>query len=492
MTLRLFGIPALVLALVAGLMSMAAIVGGGAGTTPQNCNPGQPGPWTGEARIPMTSSYRIGSGFGPRFHPILHIWRNHNGIDLTHQAGAGPIVAMAAGTVTRAGNNGDAGNNVVLNHGGGLESVYLHLASVSVQVGQQVTAGQTLGIEGSTGLSTARHLHWGVRQNGAYIDPVTWAASKGIPVDGTVPTSPASTLSAGGPAATAGAASQSIAGWNPAQVALAAVIVQQAQTRGLDAWTATTGVMTAMGESSLTNPDHGDAARTDTIGLFQIGPEHGTLSQRMDPAWSANNFFDRLVAVPGYRGLEPTIAAHKAQRNRDPWHYQPYWTGAVEVVAHITNNPGLWNDLGNNGIGCAPRGGVPPLPTDCPPSGLASEANLQPTALNYLRCGVVTFPQVKTWGGYRPNAIDKQGHPAGLAIDVMIPDYRSAGGIALGDQVADWTIANRDRLAVKYLIWRQRQWTPSRGWVDMADRGGDTANHFDHVHVTLNSSPTTN
>lgn len=484
MTLRFLAIPALVLALVAGIMSMAAIVGGGAGTPPQNCNPGT-SPWTGEARIPMTSTYRVGSGFGPRLHPILEIWRNHNGIDLTHQAGSGPIVAMAAGTVTRAGLNGDAGLNVVLNHGNGLESVYLHLDSVAVTVGQAVEAGQTLGMEGNTGLSTARHLHWGVRQNGAYIDPKTWAASNGIQVDGTVPDpTTASTLAIAQPMTAA--AAYGVAGWDANQVALAAIIVQQAQARGLDAWTATTGVMTSMGESSLTNPDHGDAKRNDTIGSFQIGPEHGTLAQRMDVAWSANNFFDRLLAVPGYRGLEPTFAAHKAQRNADPWHYQQHWESAVQVVAHVTNNPGLYNELGNRGIGCGPTGGPPPgMPTECPPSGLPSEARLQPTALAYLRCGVVAFPQIKTWGGYRPNAIDREGHPAGLGIDVMIPDYRSASGIALGDQVAAWTIANRERLGVKYLIWRQRQWTPSRGWTSMADRGGDTANHLDHVHVTL-------
>ena len=68
----------------------------------------------------------------------------------------------------------------------------------------------------------------------------------------------------------------------------------------------------------------------------------------------------------------------------------------------------------------------------------------------------------------------------------MVPNYHSSDGIAKGQQAAQWTIDNYQALNVKYLIWRQQQWTPSGGWKSMADRGSDTQNHMDHVHVTLN------
>lgn len=84
---------------------------------------------------------------------------------------------------------------------------------------------------------------------------------------------------------------------------------------------------------------------------------------------------------------------------------------------------------------------------------------------------------VKTIYGYRPNAIDKSGHPSGLAVDFMVNRQT-------GDQVAAFLLANRDVLGVKYVIWRQRL-NFGTGWRGMSDRGGITANHYDHVHVTF-------
>ena len=58
----------------------------------------------------------------------------------------------------------------------------------------------------------------------------------------------------------------------------------------------------------------------------------------------------------------------------------------------------------------------------------------------------------------------------------------------LGDDISDFTIKNKDELDVKYIIWKQRIWTPSRGeWKKMGDRGDETQNHFDHVHISVNS-----
>ena len=82
-----------------------------------------------------------------------------------------------------------------------------------------------------------------------------------------------------------------------------------------------------------------------------------------------------------------------------------------------------------------------------------------------------------TIGGYRANAGE---HSTGQAIDLMISSRSQ------GDGIAAWVQAHVGKFDVKYLIWRQRYWEPGRGWKPMEDRGSPTANHFDHVHVTVN------
>ncbi len=458
-------------------------------------------PVSGDVRIPMTSDYEVGSGFGMRFHPIYHYTRMHNGVDISLRPSYGPIVAAMGGTITRASDNGQAGLNVDIDHGNGVETRYMHLSRIDVTVGQRVTAGQQLGLEGSTGASTAPHLHWSVRVNGAYVDPVAWASQHGIKVNGKLAdglpaaSSTGSSSSSSLPTAdTLAAPTSPVAGYSGEQLTNAAAVIKAGRDLGLDDWTITVGVMTAMGESSLKNLDRGDAVGPDSRGLFQQRDNGawGSYADRMNPYTAATNFFRALTQVKDYRTLQPTIAAHKTQINADPWHYETYWDSATAVVAALTNNPGLASSLANYGTGCdstlsAQAGiGVPGLSTNCAPTGLPAESGLQSTALNYLRCTATAFPSTFTYGGYRASAIDKQGHPAGLAIDVMVPNYHSSDGIAKGQQAAQWTIDNYQALNVKYLIWRQQQWTPSGGWKSMADRGSDTQNHMDHVHVTLN------
>ncbi len=94
------------------------------------------------------------------------------------------------------------------------------------------------------------------------------------------------------------------------------------------------------------------------------------------------------------------------------------------------------------------------------------------------------FPEIKTIHGWRSSSAYSSDHPNGRAIDIMIPSYKK--NKALGDRIAEYFIDNNKSLKVKYVIWRQRNYTITRGkWVHMADRGGDTANHYDHVHVSF-------
>ncbi|WAL66730.1 hypothetical protein ORV05_02630 [Amycolatopsis cynarae] len=93
---------------------------------------------------------------------------------------------------------------------------------------------------------------------------------------------------------------------------------------------------------------------------------------------------------------------------------------------------------------------------------------------NYLR---KLFPVSQILG--RGDRAEPGDHPAGLALDFMV-------NTSTGNALADFVLANRDRLGVKYVIWRQR-YNDGSGWSAMPDRGSVTANHYDHVHVSFNA-----
>lgn len=101
------------------------------------------------------------------------------------------------------------------------------------------------------------------------------------------------------------------------------------------------------------------------------------------------------------------------------------------------------------------------------------------------------FPTIKTIHGWRMSSDYSSDHPSGRALDIMIPKYSTAAGKALGNKIARYLQENHKKFHVHYLIWRQRQWNVERnldydkGWRKMADRGGVTANHYDHVHVSV-------
>ncbi|MBQ5404193.1 MAG: M23 family metallopeptidase [Bacteroidales bacterium] len=119
---------------------------------------------------------RFGSPFGYRFHPILHIYRMHAGVDLTAPHGA-PIYAAGNGTVAMAGTQNGYGNVVKINHGFGYTTVYAHMSKILVKEGQKVNRGEVIGLVGNTGLSTSPHCHYEVRINDKPVDPVNFYKS---------------------------------------------------------------------------------------------------------------------------------------------------------------------------------------------------------------------------------------------------------------------------------------------------------------------------
>ena len=128
-------------------------------------------PYTGGAfRWPCPSSTRVTSDYGTRVSPMSGASSKHKGIDIGASAGA-DIIAAADGTVTAASYSSAAGNYVMIDHGGGLYTVYMHASSLLVSPGQTVSAGDVIAKVGSTGISTGSHLHFGVSLNGSYVSP---------------------------------------------------------------------------------------------------------------------------------------------------------------------------------------------------------------------------------------------------------------------------------------------------------------------------------
>jgi murein DD-endopeptidase MepM/ murein hydrolase activator NlpD len=117
---------------------------------------------------------RIASGFNYRVHPIYKIMHFHTGIDFTAPTGT-EIVATGDGKVSVVERESRGyGNHVVVNHGFGYETLYAHMSRFKVTVGQKVKRGDVIGYVGSTGTSTAPHLHYEVIKNGEKINPINF------------------------------------------------------------------------------------------------------------------------------------------------------------------------------------------------------------------------------------------------------------------------------------------------------------------------------
>lgn len=116
----------------------------------------------------------ITSPWGMRMHPILGYKRMHGGADIGGACNQ-PIYAVQDGVVTKAASSSQSGNNIRINHGSykgaKVETAYLHMNRFAVRVGERVERGQVIGTVGSTGLSTACHLHFVTYRNGANVNP---------------------------------------------------------------------------------------------------------------------------------------------------------------------------------------------------------------------------------------------------------------------------------------------------------------------------------
>ncbi|MDO4188048.1 MAG: peptidoglycan DD-metalloendopeptidase family protein [Lachnospiraceae bacterium] len=124
----------------------------------------------GKFAWPAPKYVRISDEYGNRTHPILGTQQFHNGIDLAAPGGS-PILAAYDGEVVAADYSATMGNYVMINHGDGLITIYMHASALEVSKGQMVVRGEEIAKVGSTGRSTGNHLHFSVRENGSYVSP---------------------------------------------------------------------------------------------------------------------------------------------------------------------------------------------------------------------------------------------------------------------------------------------------------------------------------
>ena len=123
----------------------------------------------------------ITSRFGRRFHPVLQYMKDHNGVDYGAAIGT-PVWAVADGTVTGAGRDGASGNLVCLRHMNGLETCYAHLSRIAVRAGQRVSQKQVIAYSGNTGRSTGPHLHYALKRDGRFVNPLAQKFPRADPV----------------------------------------------------------------------------------------------------------------------------------------------------------------------------------------------------------------------------------------------------------------------------------------------------------------------
>lgn len=341
-----------------------------------------PIPATGAWRPPLDGAYTMSDrGFGPRLHPIDEHVRQHDGQDMTARPGPGQVVAAAAGTVVSAGPRGGYGLMVQLQHPdqlpgqheGEISTRYAHLASIDAAVspGAVVAAGQALGVEGSTGASTGRHLHFEVRVDAIAVDPVLFMAERGAPLDGR----PLGTVAI--PAADTGIGTGPVEGGvgfalPPAGALRRASLTTPPQPIPSDMkalyeaaaaqyqlpWTLLAGIgmaetnhgrVDAISSAGARGPMQFMSATWAAMGVDGDGDGRADITNDADSVFSAANYLTRSGVVEGPEGVRGALFAY----NRADW-----YVNDVLTYAHAYGGGTVLGDPTR----CVPGQGDPSLP----------------------------------------------------------------------------------------------------------------------------------
>jgi hypothetical protein len=262
-------------------------------------------------------------------------------------------------------------------------------------------------------------------------------------------------------------------------VALMAAISTQ---RGMPARAATIAIATSTQESKLYNIEHGDR---DSLGLFQQRPSQGwgSAQEILNPYYSINAFYDALARIDGYESMKITEAAQLVQRSAFPAAYAEHERDARALASALTGN--------------SPRGFTCVVDDD----GAAAPDRLVETGLtrraDVVRRDVGAAFGDLSLGGFAPGGV-RAGHQPGSthydgrAIDIFVRPV-SRENRQQGWAIAQYLVAQADRLVIEHVIFDDRIWTSGsrsdEGWrdYDPPARSGDPAilEHRDHVHVDV-------
>ena len=222
-------------------------------------------------------------------------------------------------------------------------------------------------------------------------------------------------------------------------------------------------------------------------------PPAGEPSQQIrDPQLAAQAFYGvaahthnpGLVDITGWQSMSVAAAAQAVQISAFPSAYAKWEAAARAVVQQLGDGQTLTTTPLLCGTGQDAQLG------ECPATGSPAEKGLTRDALLVLRCAKAKFPSLTDFGGKHPDPLPD--HPSGRAVDIMIPDYRTAEGKAFGWQIAHWLQDNRQALGVQYLIFDAKIWNIDRdreGWRTYSPGYtgsiNDSSLHRNHVHVTV-------
>lgn len=271
---------------------------------------------------------------------------------------------------------------------------------------------------------------------------------------------------------------------------------------------------------SYNYPHEGEGTDHDSIGIFQQRQAGwGTVAERMNAQASAGMFLNGMLKLGDWKSRARGESCQAVQVSAVPDAYAAREADAVAIVTKLGltdtgGNTTSGSFAGASTSGSAPTTGAPKAPTSTNPpttttpgapaaagagavvdannlppmpSRMGSEEHWLPDTIKVARVVAMKWPELESIGGWRPYDAYPD-HPGGFAADIMIPNY--AANVGLGTAINDFLKANAGALGIKYTIWRQTYWDPSSSNV-MEDRGSDTQNHFDHVHVTTHGNSAT-
>lgn len=265
------------------------------------------------------------------------------------------------------------------------------------------------------------------------------------------------------------------------QAESAAIIAGVAVRRALPPRAVTIALATAYQESDLRNLNHGDR---DSLGLFQQRPSQGwgTPAQVRDPHYAAWKFYDALVKIRNYQQLEVTVAADRVQRSAFPNAYADHEEDARVLASALTGQS-------KGTFSCT-------VDTDSQQVESMGANGLTPRAEAVRMDLVKTYGKLST-GGFAPGGIttghmEGSAHYDGRAVDIFVKPI-SAANTTRGWALAQYLVAQADRLKIRTVIFSDKIWTAGsrsdNGWRDYTppQRAGntDTLRHLDHVHVDV-------